>query len=76
MRTTISADKKLLEDVCKAAGEKSLNKAVKLALTEYVRRRKLKELRNQIGKLGLADNWRESEEAELEEMRRMIHGTG
>jgi len=59
MRTTLEIDKKLLDDVTKATGEKSLSKAVAKALDEYVRRRKIDELWEMAGKVDLVDNWYE-----------------
>ena len=43
MRTTVDVDPKLLEEVERIAGEKTLSKAVTRALEEYVRRRKVEE---------------------------------
>lgn len=69
MRTTLDIDKRLLEDVAKTTGEKSLSKAVSRALADYVRQRKIDELRKLAGKIDLVDNWRELEELEMKEMR-------
>ena len=69
MRTTLELDEGAVEEVRKLTGEKNKGKAVNLALTEYIRRRKLDDLRKLIGTLGLEDNWRELEELELAEMK-------
>ena len=69
MRTTLDIDKDLLAEAAKVAGEKSLSAAVNKALAEYVRRRKLDELRSFIGGKHFIDNWREMEELELQEYR-------
>ena len=70
MRTTLEVDERLIAEAIKLTGEKNKGKVVNRALAELVRRRKLEELRGMMGKLGLVDDWREREEAELEEMRR------
>jgi Arc/MetJ family transcription regulator len=69
MRTTIDIDPRTLEDVEKLTGEKSPSKAVNKALSEYVRRRKLQELRDLLGTMDLEDNWREMEQLEMKELR-------
>lgn len=69
MRTTLDIDEKLLAKAEEITGESSPSKAVNAALRELVRREKLRELRDMIGKVELIDNWREFEELELEEMR-------
>ena len=71
MRTTLEIDDSLLQDVVKLSGEKNKGKAVNAALAEYVRRRKLQDLRKLIGTLDLDDEWREREEQELEEMKKL-----
>jgi len=71
MRTTLDIDKKLLEEVVALTGEKNRGKAVNTALEDYIRRRKIEELRKLSGKIDLIDNWRELEELELEELRRL-----
>ena len=72
MRTTIDIDEKLLNEAEKITGESSPSKAVNAALRELVRRQKLRELGELIGKGGLIDNWREMEELELKEMREQL----
>jgi hypothetical protein len=71
MRTTLDVDPKLLKQVEEMTGEKSPSKAVNKVLSEYVRRRKIDDLRKLLGTIGLADTWREDEEKELDEMRRL-----
>jgi Arc/MetJ family transcription regulator len=71
VRTTLEIDDGLLEDVVKLSGEKNKRKAVNAALAEYVRRRKLQDLRKLIGTLDLDDDWWEREEQELNEMRKL-----
>ena len=60
MRTTLDLDKKLLEQVIEATGEKSKTKAVNKAMEEYVRAIRIKHLRSLRGKLDLdLDDWYE-----------------
>ncbi len=70
MRTTLDIDPKLLEDLVEVTGEKSKTKAVNRALEDYVRGKKIDELRAMAGKVDILDNWRELEELELEEQRK------
>jgi len=70
MRTTLDIDNKLLEEVAKTTGERTLSKAVSRALDEFLRRRKIERLIELAGKIDLVDNWRELEEIELQEMER------
>lgn len=70
MRTTIDIDEKLLEAAEKITGEKSPSKAVNAALREFVRRQKLRELREMLGTTNWEDNWKALEELEMEKARR------
>lgn len=69
MRTTLDVDERLLEEASKLMGEKSKSKAVNKILEEYIRRRKIDELRALAGHIDLVDNWRELEELELKDTR-------
>jgi hypothetical protein len=69
MRTTLEVDRDLLDEAARLAGEKSLSLTVNKALGEFVRRRRLEQLRKHLGTKRLIDNWREQEELELGEMR-------
>lgn len=70
MRTTIDIDEKLLEAAEKITGEKSPSKAVNAALREFVRRQKLRELREMLGTTNWEDNWKALEALEMEKARR------
>ena len=60
MRTTIDIDKKLLQEVLEATGERSVTKAVTKALVEYVQQRRLAKLRASLGTWDLdLDDWYE-----------------
>lgn len=71
MRTTINLDEKLLEEVVCMSGEKDKGRAVNAALAEYIRRRRLQQLRALRGKIDLVDNLDELKRLELEKMRRL-----
>lgn len=70
-RTRIDIDAKLLEQVLMATGEKTKSKAVHTALEKYVRDWGIEGLRAMAGKIDIEDNWRELEELELEDMKKL-----
>ncbi len=70
-RTRIDIDAKLLEQVLMATGEKTKSKAVHMALEKYVRDWGIEGLRAMAGKIDIEDNWRELEELELEDMKKL-----
>jgi Arc/MetJ family transcription regulator len=74
MRTTIDLDPKVLAEAIEYTGEKSPSRAVNKAVSEYVRRRKLDELRKMLGTLDLEDTLQADEEAELADMKRVADG--
>ncbi len=59
MRTTLEIDERLLEEVTQLTGEKSKGKAVNRALEEYIRNKRIEELRAMAGTVDLVDNWYE-----------------
>ncbi len=65
MRTTLDIDKKLMEDVVALTGEKRKGKAVSKALEEYIRKKRIEELRAMLGTIDLVDNWYEWRHMEL-----------
>ena len=71
MRTTLDVDADLLDAVVETTGERSKSKAVNKALEEYVRRKRVAELREIAGNIALVNNLRELEALELKEMERM-----
>ena len=71
MRTTLDVDPDLLDAVVATTGERSKTKAVNKALEEYVRRKRVAELREIAGNIALVNNLRELEALELKEMERM-----
>ena len=71
MRTTLNIDQDIIEKVVKATGEKSRSKAIDKALKEYLQRKAIDELRAMSGKIDIEDNWREQEDLEIEEQKKM-----
>ena len=59
MRTTLDIDEKLILEVVKLTGERKKARAVSKALEEYIRSRRIEELRAMAGKIDLVDNWYE-----------------
>lgn len=59
MRTTVDIAHAVLEEVVKLTGEKSKSKALSKALEEYIRNRRIEELRAMLGTIDLVDNWYE-----------------
>jgi hypothetical protein len=70
MRTTLNIDEKLLEEVLCETGEKDKGRAVNAALAEFIRRRRLEDLRALRGTIDIEDNLDELERLELEKMRK------
>ena len=64
MRTTLDIDGALLDSVVETTGENTKSKAVSAALREYVRRKKIDELRAMAGKIPLDDTRAEQREAD------------
>ena len=85
MRITVAIDPALVNDVVKAAGAKTKSKtnnkltedsmrkikAVDKVLKEYLRKVTIAELRAMAGKIAGVDNWRELEELELTDQRKL-----
>jgi hypothetical protein len=70
MRATYNIDRELVDEVLRRTGETNPSRAISKALTKFVRRQKIDELRKLLGTMDLADTWREDEERELQDMRR------
>ena len=72
MRTTLNIDKDLLDSVVEVTGEKSKSKAVAAALSDYLRHQKnVAELKAIAGKVEIADNLRQLEAMELEDLEQL-----
>lgn len=71
MRTTVDVRKELLDEVLRVSKEKSRNRAIGKALEEYLKRKKIEEIKAHAGKLGIVDNLKELEGKDLERQRRI-----
>ena len=69
MRTTLDIDKKLLDEVVEATGERTKSKAVNKIMEDYMRKIKIDELRAMLGKTELADIREEQKAADLRRQR-------
>jgi len=69
MRATLNIPDDLLSEVQKITGEKSKTKAITIAMKEFVRQQKIKELLALRGKIEIEDVTEELEKLELEEMK-------
>ena len=67
MRATLDLPKELLDALVELVGARTKGEAVTIAIEEYVRRKRLEELKAASGDIRLMDNWRELEDLELME---------
>ncbi|QWR77828.1 type II toxin-antitoxin system VapB family antitoxin [Candidatus Magnetomonas plexicatena] len=65
MCATLNISDDLIKTVQKLSGEKSKTKAITVAMEEYVRHRKIKDLLALKGKVSLAFDWEAQEEREM-----------
>mgnify|MGYP001325752425 FL=1 len=68
MRATLNIPDDLLSEVQKITGEKSKTKAITIAMKEYVRQKRIKELLTLRGKIQIEDVTDQLEKLEIEEM--------
>ncbi len=68
MRATLNIPDDLLSEVQKITGEKSKTRAITIAMKEFVRQKKIKELLALRGKIVIEDVTEELEKLELQEM--------
>lgn len=66
MRATLNIPDELIKEVQKVSGEKSKTKAVTIAMKEYLKQQKLKQILCLRGKTGFAFDWQEEEKKEIE----------
>ncbi len=65
MRTTLSLDDRLIKELMEVTGAKTKTEAIHLAISEFIRRKKIEGLLALEGKVHLDLDWRELEELEL-----------
>ena len=70
MRATLSVPDDLVKAVQKLSGEKSKSRAITVALEEYVRQKKSRDLLALKGRVSLAFDWEADEEKELKTQRK------
>lgn len=68
MRATLNIPDNLISEVQKLSGEKSKTQAIIVAITEFIRQKKVKELLALRGKVQIEDVTEELEKLELKEM--------
>jgi len=70
MRTTMNLDDKLIKELMAVTGARTKTEAIHLAISEFIRRKKLEGLKALSGKIRIADNWQEMGEVELKEQEK------
>lgn len=76
MRATLNIPDNLISEVQKISGEKSKTKAITIAMREFIRQKKIKELIALRGKVQIDYNWQKEEELEMkaQKEREKLHG--
>lgn len=69
MRATLNIPDDLISDVQKATGEKSKTKAITIAMKEFIRQKKIKQLLALRGKINLDYDWEKAEHLEIKAQR-------
>lgn len=69
MRATLNIPDDLVAEVQKATGEKSKTRAITVAMQEFVRQKKIKELIALRGKITIDYDWEKEEELEMKAQR-------
>jgi hypothetical protein len=70
MRATLDIPEDLIKEVQELSGEKSKTKAITVAMKEYIRQKKIKDLLKLKGKISLSFDWKAEEEKELKVERK------
>jgi metal-responsive CopG/Arc/MetJ family transcriptional regulator len=76
MRATLNIPDDLLSKVQEVTGEKSKTKAITIAMQEFIRQKKIKELISLRGKIHIDYDWEKEEELEMktQKERERLHG--
>ena len=72
MRTTIVIDEDLLEELMRVEGEVSRSEAIRKAVEDYLRRKRIDEFMSLAGSRLVDLHWRDAEQIELRKVKR--HG--
>ncbi|MBM4351873.1 MAG: DUF2191 domain-containing protein [Deltaproteobacteria bacterium] len=70
MRATLNIPDDLLQEVQKISGEKSKTKAIIIAMEEFIRQKKIKELIALKGKIQIDYDWEKEEELEMKAQKK------
>lgn len=70
MRATLNISDDLIKTVQKLSGEKSKTKAITVAMQEYIRLKKTRDLLSLRGKMSLVFDWKAEEEKELKSQQK------
>lgn len=70
MRATLNIPDELISEIQKISGEKSKTKAIIIAMEEFIRQKKRKELIALRGKIEIAYDWQKEEERELKTQKK------
>lgn len=76
MRATLNIPDDLISEVQKLSGEKSKTKAITIAMKEFIRQKRIKELISLRGKIKIDYDWKKEEESEMkaQKEREKLHG--
>jgi metal-responsive CopG/Arc/MetJ family transcriptional regulator len=72
MRTTIAIDEELIEELMRVEGQVSRSEAIRRAVEDYLRRKRIDEFMTLAGSKLVDLDWREAEREELRKVNR--HG--
>lgn len=70
MRATLNIPDDLISDVQKITGEKSKTKAITIAMKEFIRQKKIRELIALRGKITIDYDWEKEEELEMKAQKK------
>lgn len=70
MRATLNIPDDLLSEVQKETGEKSKTKAITIAMKEFIRQKKIKQLLALRGKINIDYDWEKEEELEMKAQKK------
>ena len=70
MRATLNIPDELISEVQKLSGEKSKTKAIVIAMQEFIRQKKIKELLALRGKIKIDYDWKKEEENEIDAQKK------
>jgi len=70
MRATLNIPDDLIKEVQKLSGEKSKTKAITIAMQEFIKHKKLKELIALKGKIRIDYDWKKEEETEMKAQKK------